>query len=278
MTGKGPAIDALKLLSGFAVRVLTGGGIAAIMLLVVFYGQTTGVGVLFSLISMASVRELYRIIRPNQKYTTDFLGIAMTGALPLAAAYGGYSGLIAATALGALLCMFVHCLLLGLRTSECAVTIFGAIYIGFMLSHLVLLHNLESGLIIALATILGVWANDVFAYLIGSAFGKHKLAPRISPKKSWEGFFGGAVFTVATWAALSLFPQANLELYELIVIGACIALTAVAGDLLESRIKREAGVKDSGRIFPGHGGMLDRFDSLIVVSPVAFYLYLLMGA
>jgi len=277
MTVMGSRIDVVKLFSSFAIRALTGGGIAAIMLLVVLYGETAGVGILVSLISMASVREFYRIVRPGQKYTTDFFSIIITGTLPLAAAYGGYFGLIAATALSILLYLLVHSLLLGLRLSECAVAIFGSVYVGFMLSHLVLLHALESGLIIALVTIISVWTNDVFAYLIGSAFGKHKLAPKISPKKSWEGFFGGAAFTTGTWAAFSLLPAVNLGLYELITIGVCIALAAVAGDLFESRIKREAGVKDSGRIFPGHGGMLDRFDSLIIVSPVAFYLYLLIG-
>ena len=102
-----------------------------------------------------------------------------------------------------------------------------------------------------------IWANDVFAYLVGMTFGRHRLCERLSPKKSWEGFFGGLAGAVATALVASL--------------------SGVAGDLVESMFKREAGVKDSGQVIPGHGGVLDRFDALLLSAPYVFLYLLLVG-
>ena len=130
-----------------------------------------------------------------------------------------------------------------------------------------------------------IWANDVGAYLIGSKFGKHKMAPKISPKKSWEGFAGGlavamiasVIWYFARWQAL--FNEATPFGAELdqayiitvfVILGAVIGIAAVLGDLVESWYKRKIGVKDSGNIIPGHGGMLDRFDALLMAAPFAW--------
>ena len=114
-----------------------------------------------------------------------------------------------------------------------------------------------------------VWANDSFAYLVGSKFGKHKLAPRISPKKSWEGFIGGLVGSIAIWCLITLIPGVNMAIPQALVFGLICGLSGVLGDLAESRIKRNSGVKDSGTIMPGHGGLLDRCDSLFMASVTA---------
>jgi len=125
---------------------------------------------------------------------------------------------------------------------------------------------------IVLSYILIVWTNDVGAYLVGVPFGKHRLCERISPKKSWEGFFGGiaAAVGVAMLAGCLL----DESLVKWAILGLVVAVTGVAGDLVESVLKREAGVKDSGRILPGHGGFLDRFDALLFSAPFLF-VYLL---
>lgn len=119
-----------------------------------------------------------------------------------------------------------------------------------------------------------IWSNDTFAYLVGSFIGKNKMYERISPGKTWEGTIGGAILTVASsfliykWFGI-------LELHDWIIISAIVAVFGTLGDLVESMLKRSVGVKDSGNIMPGHGGILDRFDSLIMVSPFVF-LYLIL--
>lgn len=126
-----------------------------------------------------------------------------------------------------------------------------------------------------LALFILVWVNDVFAYLIGSTMGRHKLSPKLSPKKSWEGSLGGVIFTTgASWIFSLIAPE--LTLAQWLVFGFIISVSANFGDLAESMLKRSAGVKDSGKIFPGHGGVLDRFDAVLFATPfVFFYLFLI---
>lgn len=125
-----------------------------------------------------------------------------------------------------------------------------------------------------LGILLLIWISDVGAYLVGSFFGKHKLFERISPGKTWEGSFGAVVLTVLGAFIISKWFD-ELELIHWIVIAILVSIFGTIGDLIESSFKRQAGVKDSGSIMPGHGGILDRFDSLIFVSPV-IYFYLTM--
>lgn len=115
---------------------------------------------------------------------------------------------------------------------------------------------------------------DIGCYLFGSLFGKHLLAPSISPKKSWEGLLGGLLSTVLTLYVVMHFFDAPLSLKWCIYIGVPTALLAIAGDLFESQLKRNADIKDTGTVLPGHGGLLDRFDSLMFVA--LFYYYLIL--
>lgn len=126
-----------------------------------------------------------------------------------------------------------------------------------------------------LAVIFIVWINDIFAYLVGCSIGKHKMCPSISPKKSWEGLFGGVLFAVAFAMAVGYMMEGNI--YTWGGLGAVTALAGVVGDLLESKIKRECEVKDSGNLIPGHGGMLDRFDALLLAVPFAYIYMLIFG-
>lgn len=123
-----------------------------------------------------------------------------------------------------------------------------------------------------LGMILLIWASDSFAYLVGSMIGKRKLYERISPGKTWEGTIGGGVLTMASsYIIAGWFPE--IEFKHWLVISLLVVVFGTLGDLFESLLKRQAGIKDSGKIMPGHGGILDRFDSLIFVTPFV-YLYL----
>ena len=125
----------------------------------------------------------------------------------------------------------------------------------------------QSGILIGMFIL--IWTSDVFAYLTGSMFGKHKLMERISPKKTWEGSVGGLFFALIAAYILSIFVT-QLNLVEWIALSVIIVISGTLGDLVESLLKRNAGVKDSGTIFPGHGGVLDRFDAVIFATPMVF--------
>ncbi|HEX6818110.1 MAG TPA: phosphatidate cytidylyltransferase [Ktedonobacterales bacterium] len=133
--------------------------------------------------------------------------------------------------------------------------------------------------------LLAIWANDTFALLVGHYLGRHLLAPHISPKKTWEGFVGGmvfaviAVFVVITLANVVLNPalRLNVPWYSEILIGVLIVMAGTIGDLAESMLKRGTGVKDSGSILPGHGGILDRIDSILFAVFVVFFYALALG-
>jgi phosphatidate cytidylyltransferase len=115
------------------------------------------------------------------------------------------------------------------------------------------------------------WVFDSFAYLIGTKFGTNKIMPKISPKKSWEGFFGGMGFTILSVYFINIFYD-SFSLNFLIILALIVPFTATAGDFIESYYKREAGVKDSGNFIPGHGGFLDRMDALMISIPVLYLL------
>ncbi len=127
-----------------------------------------------------------------------------------------------------------------------------------------------------LAFFVTVWVYDTGAYLVGMAIGKHRLFERISPKKSWEGFFGGLLFAMGAAYAFSIFEDV-MSLYQWLGFSAIIVIFATFGDLSESLLKRTLGVKDSGSILPGHGGILDRFDSILFASIlISIYLHLIL--
>lgn len=137
---------------------------------------------------------------------------------------------------------------------------------------LVVVQENSFGKAILIAFFLLMWTYDIFAYLTGMWLGKHKMFERISPKKSWEGFIGGALFSIG-FAVVFSYYYYELSILQWIIMAILIIVFGTFGDLVESMFKRWADVKDSGRIFPGHGGVLDRFDAVLLAAPfVYFYL------
>lgn len=160
--------------------------------------------------------------------------------------------------------------------SESSFNILAVLYSVVLLSHLYLLRQLPNGLEWTFLTIFLVWATDTGAYLIGRQFGSHLLAPQVSPKKTVEGSVGGLLFSIAV-ALLFWRFVGGASWITYIIVGVIIGISAQIGDLFESALKRSAGVKDSGKLIPGHGGILDRFDSLIFALPVVYYGLILLS-
>jgi len=162
--------------------------------------------------------------------------------------------------------------------SNVGVALLGLLYVSLPMSLLNVVAFTETGYDYRriFALLLLVWASDTGAYAAGKTFGKHKLAPKISPGKTWEGAIGGFLLTLAVgWGLGYLLPELSLT-YRLVAAGT-VAMFGPLGDLAESMLKRSVGVKDSGRIMPGHGGLLDRFDAFLFILPVLALLQLLFG-
>ena len=154
---------------------------------------------------------------------------------------------------------------------DISTTLFGILYVSWFFSFLIKIRYLESGLGYLAALLLITKLGDIGAYLIGSSLGKHPLIPRISPKKTIEGALGGLFFSVL--GALACRTFLDFDYLHLVFIGLGLGILGQLGDLSESLLKRDCGIKDSGKIFPGMGGVLDEIDSLLFAGPV-FYFYL----
>jgi phosphatidate cytidylyltransferase len=155
---------------------------------------------------------------------------------------------------------------------DAALTLVGAAYVGWLLRYALLTRMLPGGFELTIIALVGTWAADTGAFLAGSAFGKRKVYPRVSPGKTWEGVAGGLALTVVV-LLLAGTTLLQLEVWQSLFLGVVITAAAALGDLVESAFKRAAGVKDSGALIPGHGGLLDRADSVLFVLPVFYYSY-----
>ena len=183
-----------------------------------------------------------------------------------------------------LLAMTVHLIAFERGRDQAAldfcVTVAGIVYIGWLGSYLLDLRNLDQGVWWLMLILPMVWAGDTGAYSIGAVYGKHKMSPRLSPKKSWEGYFAGVFTSVLVgaffaYAFSSMGPQPLNGLINPMqgaLLGLFIGAVAPLGDLGESMLKRQSGLKDSSNIFPGHGGFLDRIDSWIWGAAIGYFL------
>jgi phosphatidate cytidylyltransferase len=228
----------------------------------------------FALVAIAvavSLHEFWllsRKLRPLAPAGWIGAGLALLGAET-----GGVRWLLGGALCALALAFFLKALAETRTASTIAIsaTVMGTIWVGVGLGFLILLRELpDHGRLALFTVLLAVWAGDTFAYAGGKLLGRHKLAPSTSPGKTWEGLLFGTAATIFV-AFVALYKQDFLTIGESIVLGVVIAVAAPVGDLFESLLKRDAGVKDSGTLLGGHGGMLDRLDAFLFAAPAAYY-------
>ncbi len=221
--------------------------------------------------------EFYRLIAAAGWVVPRVAGLGVFLAVCAAAHFGSTAGLLGAAAAGLVLLPTLVLLAsppVGALLASSSASVFATLYVALGGAAMIALRSV--GWRAVMFVLAAVWASDSAAYYVGRRFGKRKLAPVVSPKKTWEGLWGqlGAGLVVGLLARLLLFPSGNVP--GLALLGLAVAGLAVVGDLLESSFKRSCDLKDSGGLLPGHGGFLDRLDSLLYVSPVvlavAFFL------
>ncbi|CAB4747051.1 unannotated protein [freshwater metagenome] len=219
------------------------------------------------------VREIARaFLAAGTRISMRTLIVATCG-LTYASWSAGVEGLAVATAI-ALPVLLIFRLRKGPQdfVKSATATTLALIYLPFLAGFLVLLARPDDGLARVMTFVILVGCNDTFGYLVGVLMGRHPLMPNISPKKSWEGLIGSIVFT-CLGGALSFYYILNLQWWIGVIVGLMIVFTATSGDLIESAMKRDLSLKDMGSLLPGHGGMLDRLDSVLLSAP-ALYLAL----
>jgi phosphatidate cytidylyltransferase len=263
-------------MSNFVSRVLvTVVGVPVVLYLVYLGGWWLfGLAAVAALIALHELYVMARSLRP-----LVLAGYAGALATLLGAELGGPAWMIG----GFMLTLVLAFLLYGIAetrqpaTVTMSTTLMGVAWIALGLGHLLLLRDVpDHGRLAVFTVLLAVFADDTAAYLIGRLLGRHKLAPSLSPGKTWEGFVAGTLAAIAV-AFFALYEQDFLSIPESIVLGAAVALAGATGDLFESAIKRDLRVKDSGQLLGGHGGMLDRIDSLLFASVAAFYVVLALA-
>ena len=294
------------------LRIITGIIGIAIAAFLIQTGGTpfAGFAILLTLIAWHE----YCAIFQRAGVSTAYVFGAITLVLMLCCAWlGNFEELLGSMTLGTI-AMFTLMVIIGLRPTDICVSAAGLIYIGMPFTHIILLRfltdegipsenvdtvqnlsdviaslvtnfdlsqlqalfNLDTGCKLIWILFLCTWASDTFAYFIGSAIGSHKVAPSISPNKTVEGIFGSIIGTVFTAVLFGHFLFA-FELSQMAILGLIMAIAATLGDLAESTLKRSAGIKDSCFLIPGHGGVLDRFDSMFFTAPIFYYFAVLTG-
>lgn len=215
--------------------------------------------------------EFYQMMRRGQFRPTPAIGLPLLLLLLLDAHQPSWSIARPAIALLTIVAFAWHLFDKddAVPTASWALTVMGGLYLGWFLGHFALLRARPDGLSWTVVAFLSTWISDTGAYFIGRVIGRHKLWPRISPKKTWEGAIGG--FVAGVLGTMLVAWLAGLSVIHGAAVGALIAAITPFGDLAISMIKRQVGVKDSGSLIPGHGGMLDRVDSLLFSAVVVYY-------
>ena len=272
-------------------RILTSLWFVPLLVIVAWFGGELGFTILIVAVGLLAALEFYRIVAVSKVLPFTYFGLIWTAFFILSRNSELLSILEPHFNLGLLtpllLTSAVVIPLIGLlirRQKEGAFinwvwTIAGILYVGWLLSHLVALRGLDAGRNWVFFVLFVTWVSDTTAFFIGRRFGKHKLAPNISPGKTWEGAIGGIFGAIIMSILFFTSTPFHLPLvyWQAIVLSILVSIFGQVGDLVESLLKRSTGVKDSGKLMPGHGGILDRMDSLIFAGVVVYYVIVYSG-
>lgn len=261
-------------------RIATGIIFVVVIVSVLLLNNTIVDTVFVTLLSLCGIYEYNKCFKAKDVHPIPFVGYTSCLAIPL---LGTTLDLSIKLAIGAvwvilsLIYMFTYIVIKKLEVNivDVTVTLFSVVFVPFMFSFIKLLLLLPHGRIYLLLAFGCSTATDTFAYEIGSRFGKHKLTP-VSPKKSIEGSIAGIVGTMVICAIISFvtntYFDTNFNIILVVLMGAVLSVVGQIGDLAASSIKRYCGIKDFGNLMPGHGGILDRFDSILFIAPVMYAL------
>lgn len=262
-------------------RTLSG----AVLIVVAFFAFLLGGYYLFGLTLALSLLGMFELYRACKIEKTPQAVISYIGAIGyyVSLLFDGFSQYLFTA-----LCIYLIALLITyvltfpkVKSMQMMCAPFGLIYVAIFLSFVYRTRMLDGGLYYAWIILLGAWGSDTFAYLVGCSIGKHKAFPVLSPKKTWEGCFGGVAGAFLVGSLFGLIFADKLPSYGIpswLVVGfVCFgaAILSMFGDLTASAIKRDNGVKDYGKLIPGHGGVLDRFDSVLFTAPAVYFLVVL---
>lgn len=262
-----------------AKRLLTAVvGIPLLILIVSMGGLVLLCGV--AVIASIGLYEYTKVVNTDDKINISFVLEIFLGLIMLDAFYFAENYVLLSLLLSIVILTAKDIFKDSININNTVYGLFGLVYVTFFLGHLLLFKNFENGSWYIWLVFIICFATDTFAYFTGVTIGKHKLAPKISPKKSIEGSIGGVLGSMLLTGAYGYFLttrfDTGLQLYHFVLLAFVTSLVSQLGDLAASMIKRQFGIKDYGNILPGHGGVLDRFDSVIFATPVVYYIIVLM--
>lgn len=259
-------------------RIITSIVSICILVPILIFADTAVLPIAVSVITCIALYEMYKCIGA-MKYLGIYLpAFLISAALPFVQRYISvcFEAVVLASVAIYLINLFTYCLMSGdeFKFADISQIFTVTLYIILAFNAILYVHDLDgiqNGKYIYLLIFVGAWITDIFAYFCGMLFGKHKLIPKVSPKKTVEGSIGGIIFCMIAFVAFGFIikaidPSVEINYVILLVSGLLISVVSQIGDLTMSVIKRQYGIKDYGKIFPGHGGVLDRFDSILSVA------------
>lgn len=264
----------------FKVRVLSGIALVILAFLALYFGDIVTASAMF-LLSIGGVYELLKVYGLEKK-AFAYIVYLVTAVYYVLIYFNMNQFTVPLIIVLVLLCLVVYVITYPKYSDkDVMVSLLSFVYVSLMLSYVFLLREMKYGGALVILIFICSWVNDTAAYLVGVKFGKHKMAPVLSPKKSVEGLFGGIAGALLVGFIYGIIFNKYIYEFEIApymfaVIGVFGAIVAVLGDLSASAIKRNNDVKDYGKLIPGHGGILDRFDSIIFTAPVIYYGVLIM--
>ncbi|TET16677.1 MAG: phosphatidate cytidylyltransferase [Dehalococcoidia bacterium] len=266
-------------------RIITSVWFVSLLVIVVWFGGEPGFTILMVIFGILAALEFYRMVAISKAPPLTYFGLVWTALLILSRnsellpALESYLKpvpvtpfLLTAAVVPPLLWLLSRRQKEGAFTSW-AWTIAGILYVGWLLSYLVALRGLDAGRNWVFFALFVTWVSDTTAFFIGRRFGRHKMAPNISPGKTWEGAMGGILGAIIMSILFFTPTPFHLPLiyWQAILLSILVSIFGQVGDLVESLLKRSMGVKDSGKLMPGHGGILDRMDSVVFAGMVVYY-------